>query len=204
MTSCGQSISLQNMSNSDKLALIQSEAIPFRTLLIMSGHVMLYLGDSNSQAIMFQQFWGGSFINTGSSISFISKEAEITYVDMSIQGEGSATLTALTNMVIIGGSGQNTEGNTISSNTSNLNISGGSVVNITTSSVKSDQIDNASMIKTPNFVEASAPLHINKSVIKKICDINLRSVLFYSMVPYKNSINAVSMKTQSTLLLSSN
>ncbi len=51
-------ISLRNLNNSEKEKYILHNAKPFLTLLGKPGHVMLYLGKEDGQAIVFQSRWG--------------------------------------------------------------------------------------------------------------------------------------------------
>ena len=55
----GDMVSLENLSEEEKIALIRQRAIPFRTLLYKPGHIVLYVGEnSNQEPIVFQNVWG--------------------------------------------------------------------------------------------------------------------------------------------------
>jgi len=205
MNSCGQEISLEGMNNNQKLSLIQSQGIPYRTLLIMNGHVMLYLGDYNSQEVMFQQFWGGSFINTGSSISFVAKQAEITYVDMSVQDEGAQELSAIYSMVIIGGPGLpasqllSSVENTSSSNSVSGSSTIASVATVAATQNTSSYVTASKptpVAQTQHLVSVNSTAKSSKSaakmnVLQNIDGSHFNGYLFSSMIPYKKYNNSV-------------
>lgn len=54
----GKVISLDGLSDDEKLELIKSKAIPFRTLLYRKGHIVLYVGVRDDKVIVFQNMWG--------------------------------------------------------------------------------------------------------------------------------------------------
>ena len=47
-----------NISPAEKEARILREAVPFATLLWMPGHIALYVGEYEGQAVMYHSFWG--------------------------------------------------------------------------------------------------------------------------------------------------
>jgi len=54
----GKIISLENMSDENKIATIKKYGVPFETLLYKKGHIVLYVGIHNDQIIIFQNVWG--------------------------------------------------------------------------------------------------------------------------------------------------
>lgn len=50
-------ISLRNLSPAEKEALIVGQGAPWRTLLWMPGHIMLYIGTRNGKPLIFHNFW---------------------------------------------------------------------------------------------------------------------------------------------------
>jgi hypothetical protein len=54
----GKVISLENMSDKEKVAMIKQQAVPFETLLYKKGHIVLYVGIFNDEIIIFQNVWG--------------------------------------------------------------------------------------------------------------------------------------------------
>ncbi len=54
----GKFINLEVMSEEEKRLVIKKEAIAFRTLVYKQGHIALYVGQFNNQAIIFQNVWG--------------------------------------------------------------------------------------------------------------------------------------------------
>ena len=53
----GKSISFSGLSTGEKERLIIEKGIPFRTILYMKGHIMLYVGSENGKALIFQSLW---------------------------------------------------------------------------------------------------------------------------------------------------
>ena len=54
----GTIISLEGLSDSEKMTIIKVRAIPYRTLLYKKGHIVLYVGTDNDKIIIFQNMWG--------------------------------------------------------------------------------------------------------------------------------------------------
>ena len=54
----GRVISLDGLSNTQKITLIKDKAVAFETLLYKKGHIVLYSGLYNNQVIIFQNVWG--------------------------------------------------------------------------------------------------------------------------------------------------
>jgi len=54
----GKVISLEGLSDDEKIALIKEKAIPFQTLLYKKGHILLYVGTYNDEIIVFHNTWG--------------------------------------------------------------------------------------------------------------------------------------------------
>jgi len=54
----GKVISLENLTDEEKINLIKKEAIPFQTLLYKRGHIVLYVGTYEDQIIIFHNAWG--------------------------------------------------------------------------------------------------------------------------------------------------
>ena len=53
----GAFIDLQNLSPAEKEATILKQGIPYFTLLWLKGHIMLYIGNQDGQALVFHNFW---------------------------------------------------------------------------------------------------------------------------------------------------
>ena len=53
----GRFISLRGLPPAEKEALIASRGVPWRTLLWMPGHIMLYIGVHRGQPLVFHSFW---------------------------------------------------------------------------------------------------------------------------------------------------
>ena len=54
----GRVISLEDMDEDKRRALIKQEGVPFETLLYRKGHILLYLGTYDDKIIVFQNVWG--------------------------------------------------------------------------------------------------------------------------------------------------
>ncbi len=54
----GKYIPLQHLSQSKKEAMIIKKGVPYLTLLWKKGHIMLYIGKHEDNAIIFHNFWG--------------------------------------------------------------------------------------------------------------------------------------------------
>jgi hypothetical protein len=54
----GKVISLNNLSDEEKITIIKEKAIPFQTILYKKGHVVLYVGTYNDEVIVFHNTWG--------------------------------------------------------------------------------------------------------------------------------------------------
>ncbi|MEA3371857.1 MAG: SH3 domain-containing protein [Campylobacterota bacterium] len=54
----GDVLSLEKLSDDEKLASIKEKAVPFKTLLYRKGHIVLYVGTFNDEIVVFQNTWG--------------------------------------------------------------------------------------------------------------------------------------------------
>ena len=54
----GKVISLEKLSDKEKIETIKKYAIPFETLLYKKGHIVLYVGTYNDEIIIFHNTWG--------------------------------------------------------------------------------------------------------------------------------------------------
>lgn len=54
----GRRISLTNLTNKEKLNIIQERGIPYLTLLHLPGHIMLYAGVKDGEAVAIHDIWG--------------------------------------------------------------------------------------------------------------------------------------------------
>ncbi|EQB34454.1 hypothetical protein M947_10635 [Sulfurimonas hongkongensis] len=61
----GEVISLENLSDDEKIYTIIEKAIPFETLLYISGHIVLYVGLFDDEIIVFHNTWGVKTIEDG-------------------------------------------------------------------------------------------------------------------------------------------
>ncbi len=54
----GNVISLEGLSDTDKIALIKEKAVAFQTLLYKKGHIVLYVGTHNDEIVVLHNTWG--------------------------------------------------------------------------------------------------------------------------------------------------
>ena len=54
----GEVISLEGLSDADKVQQIKKYAIPFETLLYKKGHIVLYVGIYDDEVVVFHNTWG--------------------------------------------------------------------------------------------------------------------------------------------------
>jgi hypothetical protein len=54
----GEIISLEDLSDDEKLETIKEKAVPFKTLLYKPGHILLYVGTYKGKVIAFHNTWG--------------------------------------------------------------------------------------------------------------------------------------------------
>jgi hypothetical protein len=61
----GKRKNIKKMSRSNKEAYIINNGIPYKTVLYMRGHIMLYIGTENGMAKIFHDMWGVGYIKNG-------------------------------------------------------------------------------------------------------------------------------------------
>lgn len=71
----GNRISLDGLSDDEKIDLIKEKAIPFKTLLYKKGHIVLYTGIVNNKITIFQNMWGVKTKKNGEEGRFIVGKA---------------------------------------------------------------------------------------------------------------------------------
>ncbi len=54
----GEVLSLEKLSDEDKIVTIKEKGVPFKTLLYKKGHIALYVGTFNDKIVIFQNTWG--------------------------------------------------------------------------------------------------------------------------------------------------
>lgn len=54
----GTRISLAGLSKDEKKAKILANALPFRSMLFVPGHIVLYIGEYNNEPIVMHAYWG--------------------------------------------------------------------------------------------------------------------------------------------------
>ncbi|MFA6191969.1 MAG: SH3 domain-containing protein [Sulfurimonas sp.] len=61
----GKTISLKNLTDDEKIALIKEKATPFQTLFHKKGHIVLYVGTYNDEIVIFHNTWGIKTMKNG-------------------------------------------------------------------------------------------------------------------------------------------
>ncbi len=54
----GELISLEDLSDEEKIMTIKDKGVPFKTLLYKKGHIVLYVGTFNDEIVVLQNTWG--------------------------------------------------------------------------------------------------------------------------------------------------
>lgn len=54
----GRQISLANLTNEQKIKIIKEQATPYLTLLHLSGHIMIYVGEKEGNLLALHDVWG--------------------------------------------------------------------------------------------------------------------------------------------------
>ncbi len=71
----GNIVSLDGLSDDEKIKLIKEKAVPFKTLLYKKGHIVLYTGIVNNEITIFQNMWGIKTKKDGEEGRFIVGKA---------------------------------------------------------------------------------------------------------------------------------
>jgi len=104
----GKFISFRDLVPAQKEALILRQGVPWRTLLWMPGHVMLYIGVRNGKPLIFHNFWSvktrdaagkrGKLIVGRASVTTLHPGRELPDLDL----PGADLLRGLGGMVLLG------------------------------------------------------------------------------------------------------
>ncbi len=83
--------------NQDKIAFIKEFAKPFRTIIWLKGHIMLYAGEVDGKPIVIHQVWGisnrqGSEILSSVSITTLTPQIDLTSINASKNGSKTTLL----------------------------------------------------------------------------------------------------------------
>ena len=101
----GKVISLKNLNNQQKIALIKQLAIPFETFLYKNGHIALYVGTFKNQIIIFHSTWGIKTKKNDESNRFVVGKAVFSTLEfgnnLEYYDEKSSMLKTLESMNII-------------------------------------------------------------------------------------------------------
>ena len=74
----GNFVSFSGQGGSSKRAQLAEQGVPFATLLYLPGHIALYLGEHNGEAVMFHNMWGIRTDAGGKEGRFVVGRAVIT------------------------------------------------------------------------------------------------------------------------------
>jgi len=61
----GKVYDVSHLSNEEKSKFILKHAIPFKTLVYLKGHIMLYVGSKNSEPLVMHDMWGVKLLKNG-------------------------------------------------------------------------------------------------------------------------------------------
>jgi len=85
----GKYISFSGLSESEKEDLILKDGIPFLTLIHLSGHIMLYIGEYQNRAIVYHNVWGVKTIIDGKVGRHVIGKTVLTTLEPGIELKGS-------------------------------------------------------------------------------------------------------------------
>lgn len=84
----GEVISLEGLSNEEKLSMIKTKGIPFETIVYLKGHVLLYVGTYQENVLMMHNVWGIRTIDkTGKKGRQIVGKAVISTLELGVELE---------------------------------------------------------------------------------------------------------------------
>lgn len=61
----GVTVDISKYSNEEKESVIKKHAIPYRSLIYLPGHIMLYIGEIDKKVAVFHNIWGLRIIDDG-------------------------------------------------------------------------------------------------------------------------------------------
>ncbi|MBP5778761.1 MAG: C40 family peptidase, partial [Campylobacter sp.] len=67
-SNAGLKYELSEFSNTEKLEFIKTQGIAYRTILYLSGHIMLYVGEINGEVAVLHSVWGLRTIDDGRAL----------------------------------------------------------------------------------------------------------------------------------------
>lgn len=60
----GTSMDVSSFNNEEKKNFILKNAVPFKTLIYLPGHIMIYVGEHNNEPLVFHNIWGMKTIDS--------------------------------------------------------------------------------------------------------------------------------------------
>ncbi|MDD4997876.1 MAG: NlpC/P60 family protein, partial [Syntrophales bacterium] len=109
----GKFIGFQNLAPAEKEALILRWGVPWRTLLWLPGHIMLYIGARDGKPLIFHNFWSVRARDAaGKRSKLIVGRAAITTLRpggelFNLNVQGTDLLRGLGGMILVGESPEN-------------------------------------------------------------------------------------------------
>ena len=102
----GRVVSLEGLSDEEKIATIKKEGVAFRTLLYKHGHIVLYAGVYDGKVIVFQNMWGVKTLKHGKAGRFVVGRAVFSTLEIGkylrYYDEKASLLSHLKSMNIVG------------------------------------------------------------------------------------------------------
>lgn len=100
----GRWIDLKGKDFEEKERILLKEGIPFRTLVAMPGHIMLYIGQRGGRPLVFHNMWGVRTRNSGRPGRHIVGKAVITTLapGMELPDHDGLPAGRITGLVIVG------------------------------------------------------------------------------------------------------
>ena len=97
----GLVIGLEGMSSQDKQRAILEMGVPFRTLIWLKGHIMLYIGEQDGRPLVFHQIWGvRTLLPDGSQGRNVIGKAVVTSLEPGIELDNVAPEAVLIERVL--------------------------------------------------------------------------------------------------------
>jgi len=96
----GSKINLEGLSLKEKKDKIIKKAIPFKTILYMKGHIMLYVGYENNEPLVLHNFWGIRYKENGRVKKHVVGKAAITTLEPGKELNGYLTKSSLGNKLV--------------------------------------------------------------------------------------------------------
>lgn len=85
----GKYLSLSGLTPEEKEKTILEDGVPFLTLIYLSGHIMIYVGEHEGKAIVYHNMWGVKTFEDGESGRFIVGKTVLTTLQPGVELENA-------------------------------------------------------------------------------------------------------------------